>query len=292
MPPYEQPANKTQSALQSSTSPGGGSTNEVRLQDGNGGMEWFLHASKDLNVVVGNDENETIDVDAEESVGAVLSTVVGGDESTSVGGNQTLSVTAAAAMETIASKTITIGGNDDWGITGNFGFNTSADRTETISGMMNVRANKVTETFGAAHTRTVGAAQVIVSATAIAETVGGSKTENVGAAKAIITPKTHAEELKSTKTLNSGAVLVKTGKDVTYGAKGAIALTSAAVISIKCGGDCTITGARVQVTSGSAKFKGGGGTFKLGGSITIDANSFGGSGGPMLKMAGTIDYKD
>ncbi len=291
LPPYGLPANKTQSALQSSTSPGGGSTNEIRLQDGNGGMEFFLHSSKDLAVVVANDENETVGVDAAETVGATFTSSVGGDETGSVGANQSISVTTNSATETVGSKTVTVGGNDDWGITGNFGFGTGGDRTEDIGGLMNVLANKVAETFNANHTRSVGAVQAIISATAIAETVGGSKTESVGAAKALITPKEYAEAISGTKTLNSGAVTVKTGGDVTYGAKGAIALTAAGVISIECGEDCMITGSQVRVTSGSATLKGGGGELKLGGSITIDAKKFGGSGGPQLKIKGNIDYK-
>ncbi len=291
MPPYGLPANKTQSAMQSSTSPGGGSTNEIRLQDGNGGMEWFLHSSKDLKVVVANDENETVGVDVSESVGATFTSGVGGDETGSVGGNQDLSVTSHSASETAGSKTVSVGGNDDWGITGNFGFATGGSRTDDIGGLMNVLANSVAETFNASHTRTVGAVQAIVSATAISETVGGSKTETVSAAKAVITPKEYAEAISSTKTLNSGAVTIKTGGDVIYGAKGALALTAAGVIDIKCDKECMISGSQVRVTAGSATFKGGGGTFKLGGSITIDATKFGGKGGPTLKLKGTIDYK-
>lgn len=291
MPPYGLPANKTQSALQSSTSPGGGSTNEIRLQDGNGGMEWFLHASKDLKVVVANDEKETVGVDVSESVGATFTSMVGGDETGSVGANQSISVSSNSATETAGSKTVTIGGNDDWGITGNFGFATGGSRTDSIGGLMNVLANSVAETFNANHTRTVGAVQAILSATAIAEIVGGSKTENVAAAKAVITPKEYAESIGGTKTLNSGAVTVKAGGDVMYGAKGAIAITAAGVISIECGDDAIITGSQVRVTSGSATLKGGGGTFKLTGSITIDAKKFGGKGGPQLKLKGNIDYK-
>lgn len=291
MPPYGLPANKTQSALQSSTSPGGGSTNEIRMQDGNGGMDWFLHSSKDLNVVVANDENETVGVDVSESVGATFTSQVGGDETGTVGANQSISVSANSATETAGSKSVSVGGNDDWGITGSFGFTTGGSRTDDIGGLMNVLANSVAETFNANHTRTVGAVQAIISATSIGETVGGSKTENVSAAKAVITPKEYAEAISGTKTLNSGAVTVQTGGDVTYGAKGAIALTAAGVIDIKCGADCMITGSQVRVTSGSALLKGGGGKFKLGGSITIDATKFGGSGGPQLKIKGNINYK-
>ena len=292
LPPYAQPANKTQSALQSSTSPGGGSTNEIRMQDGSGGMEWFMHASKDLNVLVANDENETIGVDASESVGAVLKTVVGASESGSVGGNQAVTVAVDATFETTGAKAEEIGGNDDWGITGNLGIGTSADRTDDIGGLMNVLANKIDETFNADCSRTVGAAQAIVSATAIAETVGGSKTESVGAAKAVITPADYAENISGVKTLTSGAVTVKTGGDVTYGAKGALALTAAGIIDIKCGGDFKITGSQVRVTAGTASMKGGGGTFKLSSSITIDPKKFGGKGTGALQIKGAkLDYK-
>lgn len=292
MPPYGLPANKTQSALQSSTSPGGGSTNEIRLQDGNGGMEWFMHASKDLNTSVANDQNETVGVDATESVGQTMTVNVGADESGSIGGNQSMNVTVNAQTQTGGAKSVTIGGNDDWGIKSNFGFESVGARTETIGGLMNVLANTVSETFNSNHTRSVGAVQVITCATGIAETVGGSKTETVSAAKAIITPKEYAEAIGGVKTLTSGAVMFKTGGDVGYAAKGAVALTAAGIIDIKCGEDAMFSGSQVRVTCGTATFKGGGGEFKLGGSITIDAKNFGGESGPMLKIQGNIDYKD
>ncbi|HJL19795.1 MAG TPA: type VI secretion system tip protein TssI/VgrG [Sandaracinaceae bacterium LLY-WYZ-13_1] len=291
MPPYGLPGNKTQMSLQSSTSPGGGSTNEIRMQDGNGGMEWFLHGSKDLNVVVANDEAETVGVNATESVGSTMSSAVGGDEAGSVGGDQAISVSANAAEETAGSKTVSVGGNDDWGITGNFGFATGGDRTETIGGLMNVLANEISETVNGSLSRTVGAVQTIASATAIAETVGGSKTETVSAAKAIVTPGPHGEKVGGLKTLNSGAATFKTGGDVTYGAKAAIAVTAAGVIQIECGDDAMFSGSQVRVTAGSAKIAGGGGSIDLGGSITVDAKKFGGKGGPMLNIKGTTDYK-
>lgn len=291
MPPYGLPANKTQSALQSSTSPGGGSTNEVRLQDGSGGMDWFLHASKDLNCQVANDENETIGVDSSESVGSTQSRSVGGDETGTIGGNQSISVSVGAATETNGAKSVTIGANDDWGITGGFGFQTTKDRTEDIGGLMNVLANEVAITVNGSLSRTVGAVQAIVSATAIGETVAGSKSETVSAAKAVITPAEYQEQIAGAKTLTCGAVTVKTGGDVAYTAKGAVAVTSAALISIECADDAMFSGSQIRVTSGSAKMKGGGGTFKLGGSITIDAKKFGGKGGPLLKLKGNLDYK-
>jgi type VI secretion system secreted protein VgrG len=291
LPPYALPANKTQSALQSSTSPGGGSTNEIRLQDGNGGMEWFLHASKDLDVVVAHDEKETIGVDATEVVSATFTATVGGNETGTVKGNQSVTVKVSSAAQTVGNKTVHVGGNDDWGIKKNFTWNTGSDRTETIDGLMNVLANKVDEVFNVDHDRTVGKVQALVSVTSIAETVGGSKTEKVKAAKAIVTPKEYAESMKGSKTLKSGAVKLKTGGDMTLMAKGAIALTSAGGITIKCDENAMITGRQVRVTAGKATLSGGGGKFKMSSSLTIDAKKFGGAGGPKLHIKGKIDYK-
>ncbi|HHH31446.1 MAG TPA: type VI secretion system tip protein VgrG [Polyangiaceae bacterium] len=291
MPPYGLPANKTQASLQSSTSPGGGSTNELRLQDSSAGMEWFLHASKDLNVNVANDENETVGIDSSEAVTGTMSTSVGGDEAGSIGADQAVSVAGDYSTEITGAQTVSIGANDDWGITGNLGFGTAGDRTETIGGLMNVLANKISESVGGNLTRSVGAVQAILSATAIAETIGGSKTETVSAAKAIITPGEVSETISGVKNLTSGAVTMKTGGDVSYGAKGAVAVTAAAAIKISAGGDAIFTGHRVQVTAGTASIKGGGNTFKLSGSITIDAKKFGGKGGPMLTLKGKTDYE-
>ena len=183
MPPYSLPANKTQSSLQTSTSPGGGSTNEVRLQDGDGGMEFAVHSSKDYAMVAGADLLEDIAVDALEEIGVGLTCSVTGSETVSIGAQQSLSVTGDCSLTTNGAKSITIGANEDLGITGNGSLKCNGSRTESIGGVMNVLANKVGETFGASCSRTVAAAQAIVSATAIIESVGGSKSELVGAAK-------------------------------------------------------------------------------------------------------------
>lgn len=57
MPPYELPANKTQSGIQSRSSPGGGGFNEIRLEDKKDSEEIWVHAQKDLNSVI--EEKET-----------------------------------------------------------------------------------------------------------------------------------------------------------------------------------------------------------------------------------------
>lgn len=58
-PPYDLPANKTQSGTKSRSSKGGKAPNfnEFRLEDKKGSEEVYLHAEKDFNTVVENDDN-------------------------------------------------------------------------------------------------------------------------------------------------------------------------------------------------------------------------------------------
>jgi type VI secretion system secreted protein VgrG len=62
MPPYDLPANKTQSVLKSRSSPKGGTDdfNELRLEDKKGSEEIYFHAQKNFNRVVEN--NDTLKV--------------------------------------------------------------------------------------------------------------------------------------------------------------------------------------------------------------------------------------
>lgn len=57
--PYALPANKTQSGIKSQSVPSGGS-NEFRFEDKQGSEEVWLHAQKDFNRKIENDENTTI----------------------------------------------------------------------------------------------------------------------------------------------------------------------------------------------------------------------------------------
>jgi type VI secretion system secreted protein VgrG len=293
MPPYALPANKTQSALQTSTSPGGGSTNEIRLQDSDGAMEAFIHASKDFSLVAGNNVSEHVDVDALEEVGLELKSLVGASESVSVGGKQSISVAGSCAQETVGGKSVTVGGSDDWGVSGKYGIICGASRTDTIGGLMNVLANHVSETFNATCSRTVGGAFATNSATSIVDAVAGAKTELVGGAKLEIVTKGKAETIGGAKTLIAGFVKEKAGTDVSVSAKGAVAFNVGGPLVIKCGADFTLGARAIVITApGGANMKAGGSKVDLlGGKITVNAASLGASGGPKLELKGSINYK-
>lgn len=291
MPPYALPANLMQSALQTSSSPGGGGTNEIRMNDANGGQEYFVHAQKDMATTVGNDSSETIAANSTVQVGSDYIHKVGADESISIGGNQSLSITGVWVSDTVASQTVTVGGLDDWGVGGVHTVTVTGSRTDDVSGLMNVLACGVGHTFNAGHTMKVGGALAFTAVGPIAENVAAGKTEMVGGAKLEIISKSKSENVGVGKVLNSGAVNVKAGTDVNVGAEGALAISTGGPLKSKCGGDFGISGRSVTFNiAGSLKMQAGSKITASPGQITIKGSSVGGEGAKVL-LKGEIHYK-
>jgi type VI secretion system secreted protein VgrG len=159
--PYEMPGKKTQSGIKT-TSVGGEGSNEIRFEDAGGSEELYVHAQKDMNSSVGN--NQTLSVTADRSV--------------SVGGNLSDSISK--------NKTIDVGG----------------DHTETITGKMDLTVSKsqsvsitqdVTETIGGKHEQSISKTSkvsVMLKSDEIvglmkSVKVGGLYSEQVGASRSI-----------------------------------------------------------------------------------------------------------
>lgn len=291
MPPYALPANLMQSSLQTSSSPGGGGTNEIRMNDANGGQEYFVHAQKDMATTIGNDSSETIAANSTYQVGSDYMHKVGGDESITVSGNQSVSVTGVLVSDTVASQTVDVGGVDDWGVGGVHTLTVTGSRTDDISGIMNVLAGKVAHTFNAGHKLDVTGALAFTSIGPIAETVKGGKDELVAGAKLELISKSKAENIGVGKILNSAAVEITAGTDVNVGATGALAITTGGALSSKCGGDFGISGRSVTFTIASSLSMKAGATIDASpGSITVKGSSVGGKGAKVT-LKGEVHYK-
>ncbi len=291
MPPYDLPGQLATSTLQSATTPGGGGTNEVRMCDTNGSQELFVHAQKDMAMMVGNDLTEEVAVDAKAQVGSDAVASVTGDESVSVGGDQNLSVTGMCTDETVGSRTVTVGGLDDWGVTGIQSINVDGSRSETVGGLMSVLCNIASETFNASHTRDVGGAQLIVTGKAIADAVGGNKTETVGGAKICVIKGSMSENIGAAKALTAGLVSIKTGGDVTVSADGALGYAVGGPMAVKAGGDFAITGSTITFNVGNASLKGSSGQVTVsGGSIALKAGKVEADGGKVTLKGGSVKY--
>jgi type VI secretion system secreted protein VgrG len=104
VPPYPLPAERTKSTLRSSSSPGGGGSNELRFEDKAGSEEIYLHGQKDWNIRIENSKAEQIGNDQTLKIADNRTKIVGGDQSEEVTKNKAISVGG--------NHVETIGGNE------------------------------------------------------------------------------------------------------------------------------------------------------------------------------------
>ena len=90
-PPYALPEHKTRMTIKSKTHKGNG-FNELRFEDENGKEEVFIHAERDQNNVVKNDETTQIGHDRSEQVGHDETIHIGNNRTESVGQDESLTV--------------------------------------------------------------------------------------------------------------------------------------------------------------------------------------------------------
>ncbi len=99
MPPYDLPANKTQSGTKSRSTKGGSSANfnEIRMEDKKGKEQLYIHAEKNQDNVVENDETTKVGHNRTENVGNNETITIMGDRTETVGaggdGDETITIT-------------------------------------------------------------------------------------------------------------------------------------------------------------------------------------------------------
>ena len=170
--PYDSP---TQSGFKTRSTPNGGTDNfnELRFEDKKGEEQVFLHAERNQDIEVendethwvGNDRKKTVDHDETTSVGNNRTEEVGNDESITIGANRSESVglnedisIGGSRTETVTvNENVTVGVNRTLGVGANEAVSVGATRTETIGAAL-------TQNVGAAYTQNVGGAITVSSA--------------------------------------------------------------------------------------------------------------------------------
>ncbi|KAG1694985.1 Protein ClpV1 [Nymphon striatum] len=186
MPPYDLPANKTQSGVKSRSSKGGSAANfnEIRMEDKKGSEQIYIHAEKNQDNIVEN--NETTDV------GHNRTEKVGNDEDITIGNNRTEKVGVNEDITIGANRTEKVGANEDITIAANRTENVGANETIMIGAnqTQTIGANQ-TRTIGANHTQTIGANQVQSIAGTQTEVIAGTLLQTVAGGVTVVTPATY-----------------------------------------------------------------------------------------------------
>ncbi len=228
-PPYSLPGGMARSSIQTATTPGGGSANELRTDDSAGSEEMFFNASKDMTIMVKNNTTESVGNNATLSVGSnqtvnvtnSLDLFVGASQSVTVGGNQKIATETFRVDDAGGDHTLDVGGNRDMKIGGDHKITVGADESLDVGSMKtHLVVGSIDETVGGKMDLSVGAVRVALTAGDHTTDVGGKKTESAGAAKVSLAFGSKAAEISGNNQLQVGgaaAHLIKGDRAETAG---------------------------------------------------------------------------
>ena len=186
MPPWELPANKTQSGILTRSTKEGTAANAnwLRFEDKIGEEQVFLHAEKNQDIEVENDETHWVGHDRTKTIDNDETVFVHHDRTETVDNNETITIGVdrteqVGNNETIAigvNRTETVGVNESVSIGANQTLSIGANRTETVGSneMVTVAQNRM-HTTAMAEIKTVGLVRV--------HSVGINETNSVGVAQ-------------------------------------------------------------------------------------------------------------
>ena len=208
MPPYDLPGNKTQSGIKSRSSKGGGGSNfnEIRMEDLKGSEQVFIHAEKNQDIEVENDETHWVGHDRKKNIDHDETTHVKHDRTETVDNNETITVHAHRTETVDKNETITIHMNRGETVDANETISIGGNRTITVSQNETATvAIQRTHSVGANETISVGAGQEITVGAAQAITVGADQTTNVGANQSNSIGAAQSTTVGAARSINVGA---------------------------------------------------------------------------------------
>lgn len=277
MPPWELPANATQSGILTRSSKGGAyaNANALRFEDKKGAEQVWLHAEKNQDIEVENDEthwvghdrsktidhDETVHVkhDRTETVDNNEAITIGVDRKEQVGNNETISIGVNRTETVGADEKITIGANRTENVAVNETIVIGSNRSISVGGSETATVSmQRTHTVGVNETIAIGAAQEVAIGAAQSITIGASQSSSIGASQ--------STSVGSAQTLSVGA-----DQSVTVGGAHKLSVGKASTTavaedtSLKVGKNWVVdAGDSVTIKTGSASI-----TMKKDGTITI-----------------------
>jgi type VI secretion system secreted protein VgrG len=205
MPPWNLPDNKTQSGIQTRSSPGGSGANcnQIRFEDKTGAEQVHIHAEKNQDIEVENDETHWVGHDRAKNVDHDETVHVKHDRKETVDNNETITIGANRSEKVAVNETIAVGGNRTRTVSGNETITVTKMRTHTVG------INEAI-TVGAAQEVTVGGLRAVTVALTQAITVGASQTITVGGPQTITVGGAQTESIAKDDTHTIGGGLSET----------------------------------------------------------------------------------
>ncbi|MBX7084218.1 MAG: type VI secretion system tip protein VgrG [Nannocystaceae bacterium] len=222
--PYAMPGEKTKSAIKTD-SVGGDGSNEIRFEDAAGSEELYLHAQKDMNTSVGNNQ----------------STTVGADRTLTVSGNLKDSITKNKTIEVTGDHAETISGKMDLTVSKNQTITVTQNVTETIAGKRETAIAKTAKlNITLASDEFVGAKKTVKVIGLYSEQVGASR--SITAVGAMTFTAGASGKFQCTR-----HILVKAQKNLNLEGDVDVALKSGKKMNVNAGDNFELKGAKQAV---------------------------------------------
>jgi type VI secretion system secreted protein VgrG len=265
MPPWELPANKTQTGVLTRSSKGGAAANAnaIRFEDKKGGEQLWIHAEKNQDIEVENDETHWVGHDRTKTIDHDETTHVKHDRTETVDNNETITIGVDRTEQVGSNESITIGVNRTESVGANENITIGANRTETVGANQSVTIGATdtltvgtqrTHTVGANETISVGAAQEITVGAARAVTVGAGQQISIGANQGESIGRNYSLDVGDNRSANVGKDdALKVGKNLVMDAGDSVTIkTGSASITMKKDGTIVIKGKDITI-EGSGK---------------------------------------
>lgn len=222
MPPYALPENQNQSGIKTRSTKGGSveTFNELRFDDTLGAETLTIHAEKDHNLSVENDENHFVGNDRTDEVI--------NDETITIGHNRSEKVGNDEVIDIVNDRAQTVGNDENLTVNNNRTHTIATDETLSVgNNRLTDIATDDTTNIGANYTLTIGADEQ--------RDIAANRTTSIGTAETLDVGKT---------------ITVQAGDEIVFKA-------GSAQISLSKSGDISIKGANITVEgSGNVIIKG------------------------------------
>ncbi len=257
MPPWELPANMTQSGILSRSTKGGSgaNANAIRMEDKKGAEQLWIHAEKNQDIEVENDETHWVGHDRTKTIDHDETSHIKHDRTETVDNNETITIHGNRVETVDKNETISIHQNRTESVDQHEVLTVALTRTHNvgINDMLNVgAANEVT--VGGPQAITVGLDRAVNVGTDQTHGIGSNRSASVGKDDSLQVGKSQSESIADNRGISVGKDdNLKVGKNLVIDAGDSITIkTGSASISMKKDGTITIQGKDISVKGSGA----------------------------------------
>ena len=257
MPPYALPANMTQSGIKTRSSKGGtpDNFNEIRFEDKKGEEQLFLHAEKNQDIEVENDETHWVGHDRKKTIDNDETTHVKHDRTETVDNDETITIRGNRGETVEKDETIAITGNRTETVGKDETITIAGARTESVAKDESIDvAKNQTISIGQNKTLNVAKNESISVGESRTDAVSKNETVDIGKSRTISVGENDTLQIGKKLVIDAGdQIVIQTGsasitmkKDGTITIKGKdINLDGSGKINIKASGDVIVKGSKV-----------------------------------------------